>query len=1012
MRLKDIGCLKLYLVRRFLMNIHFIKEKIIMSPDRKSYYCLYTVFFCLTALAVFSWYIFSGKTLIWELDGWDQHYKSLIYYAKYLRQVISTLFREHRLVLTQWDPNIGEGSDILSTLHYYVIGEPVNLLAVFVPTAYMFYMYSFLIILRLYLAGISFSVLCFGTDRRNPYAILAGSLSYAFCYWALLNAARHPYFLSPMIFFPLIITGIEKILAHKGSWLLTIAVCLTAVSNFYFFYIIVIETVVYVTVRLLLKYGKKVTAYVRPLTRIFLASISGSLMAGLILLPVIYTFLIDSRLKVSRPWHLFYPLRYYSLLPSLLTTPLGEGYYWTCLAFAVPVYFAIIFLFVKTEKEKEDRLFKVLLTICFIILLIPGLGQFINGMSYMSNRWCWGLSLLGSYLLVSQWPRLIRLKKEEARRIFLVLAAYAALCLFFDESRKLATYYSIGLALCLLFLLTSLVSEIGQRQYILAAMVILSVVITSFWKNAYSSKTYQYSAEIKDIRQVVEESENNETEAIRYLLKDRDKQGDYIRYSGRDLTFNANIWKQLSSSNYFWSLSNTYVNNFKTDLHIPEAIPQKQSGYDDRADLLSLSSMEYFTSKEGDLLPVPYGFSLLDKINVQAGRSNRYIKNFSKKTGRAVSDRQEERIRQLSDESYYVYRNDYALPLGYVYDYYISQSAWEEMPALDRQQAMLDAVCLSQAPASCPEKTDLPQGISVSYESDQDDKDSVYFKKNKIITTNPDQQITLTFQGLNNSETYVELDKLSFSPTSEYDLYFGEGEADPDDLYNDLTWDLLESSEKTRIKKEHLLWIRPQMVDISFQAWPAPSDDKEKQKEAAKVVRQKTITYNTPDYNFYGGRDSFLVNMGYSEEPLTKLRLTLPERGIYSFDSLKIYCRPMNDFEEKITKLKDHTLENIRFASDSLQGDIQLDQLGILCVTVPYSQGWEAYVNGKKVPVLLANQHYLGLELTPGNHHIRFNYTRPLQKAGCFTSLAGLLLFVLIMVFENKKKTERRSGNQ
>ena len=32
-----------------------------------------------------------------------------------------------------WDMNIGYGSDILTTLHYYVIGDPLTLLSVFVP---------------------------------------------------------------------------------------------------------------------------------------------------------------------------------------------------------------------------------------------------------------------------------------------------------------------------------------------------------------------------------------------------------------------------------------------------------------------------------------------------------------------------------------------------------------------------------------------------------------------------------------------------------------------------------------------------------------------------------------------------------------------------------------------------------------------------------------------------------------------------------------------------------------
>ena len=115
----------------------------------------------------------------------------------------------HSLSLPDFDFAIGEGADVLATMHYYVMGEPLNLLSVFVPSEKMYLLYDGLILLRLYLAGLAFSYLCLETSRKNRFAILAGAISYVFCFWALFNAARHPYFLTPMIYFPLLILGVE-----------------------------------------------------------------------------------------------------------------------------------------------------------------------------------------------------------------------------------------------------------------------------------------------------------------------------------------------------------------------------------------------------------------------------------------------------------------------------------------------------------------------------------------------------------------------------------------------------------------------------------------------------------------------------------------------------------------------------------------------------------------------------------------------------------------------------------
>ena len=54
-----------------------------------------------------------------------------------------------------WDMHIGYGSDNLTTLHYYVIGDPLTLLSVFVPEKDTEILYELLIFLRIYLAGIT-----------------------------------------------------------------------------------------------------------------------------------------------------------------------------------------------------------------------------------------------------------------------------------------------------------------------------------------------------------------------------------------------------------------------------------------------------------------------------------------------------------------------------------------------------------------------------------------------------------------------------------------------------------------------------------------------------------------------------------------------------------------------------------------------------------------------------------------------------------------------------------------
>ena len=218
-----------------------IENQLLNSKNRmRQYFLCYTVLFCVMFVAVFLWNFLLRKTFIWEADGWEQHYKAMIYFAQHVRKAVKILIAEHRIYFPEWDFALGEGSDILQALHFYVIGDPFALPCIVVPTNYMWIYYGFSIMLRLYAAGAAFSYLCFYNNKNvGRLAVMGGTLSYIFCSWAIYNANRHPFFLGPMVYLPLIVLGIEKIIKKEKPYVFIIAVFFTATSHFYFFYVIV-----------------------------------------------------------------------------------------------------------------------------------------------------------------------------------------------------------------------------------------------------------------------------------------------------------------------------------------------------------------------------------------------------------------------------------------------------------------------------------------------------------------------------------------------------------------------------------------------------------------------------------------------------------------------------------------------------------------------------------------------------------------------------------------------------
>ncbi len=926
------------------------------EAKKRWYYLIYTIAFCCTACCCFSWFILSNRSLIWQMDGWSQYFKALAYYSAYLREIVRHLLTEHQLVIPDWDFYIGEGGDILNSLHYYVIGDPIALLAAFIPMRYMHYFYSLSSILRLYLSGIAFSVLCFGTGRKNKMAILTGALAYSLCYWGILNAARHPYFLNPMIYFPLMILGIEKILHNERPYLFAVTAAVSAASNFYFFYMIALLAVGYALIRLATLYGRDYRQALRKLLMMGTTAVLGVCMAAVILLPVMSMFLSDSRLSVAQPFHLFYPLSYYSQLPAAVIE--YRDPYWLCLGMSAPNVLCTFLLFVRKQREP---LLKVLLAVCCLITLFPIGGRILNGMSYMTNRWCWAFVLLLLYLMVKEWDALFRLSRREWRILLILSVLYSLLILLCKESRSPNAY-----AVLPLFFLTLLIvyrpageKSIWNREAMLILLAAVNLILGAFWK--FSPRGSDYAAECIPNRLVESGWNDNESAVVKRFADEY-----YPRYSGT-LTQNVNMINRISNTGYYFSISIPSVNEYRNDLSMRENLFQQYSGYDDRTTAVGLAAVDYYVRAAGDDSFLPYGY---EYVGTGSGYRNEYD----------------------------VYRNLNALPLGYCYASCITDEMWAGMDPVQRQEMQLKAALTNRPAESIPLYPGEADGYQIGYTAECAGNGITPTDAGYTTTDSNTELVLQLDHEVRDAELYISLEGIGFIPTKQYDLYFGDERLDPLNLYNKTDWDLLPADSQKRIRENRRYWDPIKNATFTI--------------ESSEGAR-KTIGYKPPDARHSSGRQDFIANLGIPEEAVTSLTITFPMRGIYSFSGIHVYAVPMDGYEERIKTLQEDTLQNIRLDVDTVSGEITVRENKILCVATPYSKGWKVEVDGEEKPLLCVNKHYLGVELPAGDHTVVFRYHTPLKQAGFFLTLGAITgSAVLIVLYERKRRKTASSRTE
>ncbi len=952
-----------------------------VSYMKKHYYICYTLLFLIMCILVFGIFWYNGKSFVWNDDGVPQHFLSYVYYGRYLRTILKSVLFDHTLSIPAFSMSIGYGSDILTTLSYYVIGDPICALTVFVPTRYMVYFYDFSILLRFYLSGITFSRLCLyinqkHKDKFSKTAIMIGAFIYVFCGFALIAGARHPYFMNPMIYFPLVILGVEMILNKEKPYTFVLGVFLSAISNFYFFYMIVILTVLYVIWRLVFVYHKdEIREAFCSLGKITGYSILGTAMSAIILVPTILRFLDDARIESGYIHTIFYTLEDYQQSVSGFIA-VNSWHDWLCMGYAAVALLAVFLLFMTKKKYRDIKVAFISMVVMFSL---PIIGQIMNGNSYACNRWIWGFSLLISYIVVIMWDRLLATTFREKLQLLLCLCVYFGLCMLMTRSRTVDFFIPMIIVvvfLCLLFLRN------GKYQNILTVACI-SCVFINIAANAqlmYSPRFEDYISEFADNDEVLDNYNYTEANVINELT---DNDDTFSRYTG-SISKNNTLYTGLHSTQYYWSLSNGNITDFQQESGLNYGSPEQYTGLDSRAGLSTLANVKYYVKKNDSDSIAPYGFK-----NIGSGTDYNLTDFLKKKLGEdydpsALTDEEKRSIEGEYFTKYEVYENQNDLPFGYTYSNYITRETYDTLTPIEKQEAMLQSVVLEEADS---ESEITPDSTSKEAHYSIGELDGVQWEDGQIIVTKENGKATLNFYGSGNAENYLYIKGLEYTGLS------------PLDQDTDIEWALKSTYDKNSAKYEDRFWVEPTEVDLKFSS-----------KNTNDKTVSTSITYKTPYYTWYSDQHDFLVCLYYDEQPRQSITITFPTVGIYTYEDLKVLYQPMDNYADQVNALKVDTLENVDFhddnavfATNEVTGNISLDQNKYLLLTIPYSSGWTAYVDGEEQEILQANTMYMALKLDAGEHNIELKYHTPGLTVGLCISLMAFAVFILIFVFSERR---------
>lgn len=891
------------------------------------YFIIYSIIFFIAFFLAFFWFFKLNKSFIWEADGLFMHYNFLGYMGEFLRNILSSL-QNGDLSVPLWSYDFGYGSDILTMLNAR-LGDPFNYLSVFFQRYDTEKLHNFLAILRIYCAGITFSLYSFKHNIKR-FPTLCGSLVYCFCGLVFWVGVRHLYFINPMIYFPLVLWGAENILKTGKGKLFTFMIFLCAIGNFYFFYMITLLTVIYTIILFVLeKHDNFVKEIILALLKFIKFYLLGVGLSAFLFLPTIISYFNNGRTSVNYENSLFLrSIKYYiEFIPRWISQGLEYG---EATGYIPLALICVIILF--SIRKRELKHLKIIFVVFTFFLLIPFFGYVFNGFSYVTDRWIFGYSFIVAFIVAECIPYLLEPYYVERIKPLLAIVSIGLSLFCIINSDLYTTTFLAGAGVLgiscfvILFLLPYFKAKKFGKE-ISYGMIIL-LIFFSIWVNGdtrFSVNKEDYVSEYLD-KGTAEYTLTNSPASAAIAL---DSSSDFYRIDETQYIMNTQVAQHFKGVAFYTSLLDSKISEFHRLLGVSNATHGQTfnfKGVDRRAFLEALLNVRYYATVADDS-QIPYGFE-----NISTD--------------------------QTYSEGKAVYKNTYEMPFGITYDSYMTYSEFEKLSVTERQQALLQSIVVDDKIMGFEEKAPEYTDEKIDYSITCDD--GIEISDNSIYVEDTNSVLTLNFNGLEDSETYLWIKGINMT--------------------------------SVKNTEDNIYWEPKTTMHFTVGA----------------ENFNKSYTYRSPADKAYTGIHDYLINLGYSANAKNSCTIRFDAPGIYSFDELSIYCQPVSNLSKYTDQLSMETLESVVVDSNSIEGEISLSEDKILYLSIPYSSGWTLYVDGTETELISGNIMGMAIPLSSGEHNIFLIYRTPGLKTGAMISIGTLIILIVVMIskFIRKRGTK------
>lgn len=681
----------------------------------------YTALFALFFLACWQCVLRGGGSPVWAMDGRMQHVPFMAYIGRWVRSALSAI--AHGAPAASFDLALGYGGDVLTSLNYYGFGDPLLMLvaAVFTDAEAG---YLTLMVLRGWLAGLAAMALARQYKLDWKSSVLAGVVYAMSLTLFSTGLIRHQMFSNPYIHFPLMLLGLERVFERRRPWLLSLAVCLSALCGFYFLYINSVLLLLYAVLRQFTR-GEAHPMRTLPSTagRAIGWYALGIALSAVIFVPATLGFLHGQRTGTLSldGLRLHYSLRTYLKMPLALISSRSAG------AVAMMPALGLLGGAAALLRGRGGKSLRVVTLAGLLMVLLPATGWVLNGFSYEAERWVYAEALLAAMLAGFGLDAALNLTKKEAWLLTGLTAATAVYCALAAKmgwagSRWNAVFPAAAMVstMALMWIHRAVRS---RRSRAVCAAALAAVLLVNL-STAYSQLWKERRGEMLPAGVV---NADEEYPLLASLPAAEEFARTDVSLCGDGELPNLGATMEVPTVSVYNSTLPESLFRFMDDVrnsglvHLNSVI-----GLDRRAALEALWSVGRYVSDEKMPLSAPYGFEQTENG---------------------------------------AYENRNALPLGYAVTGAMTMDEYEAFSPLEKQWALLQCAALSEIPEGIAAVRPGQSLTEIPVQS-QTGENIEWNDKTDELQVGEDASITLTLDVPADCELYLELEGLEILDVS------------------------------------------------------------------------------------------------------------------------------------------------------------------------------------------------------------------------------------------------------